>query len=145
MIRRPPRSTRTDTLFPYTTLFRSSPTERLGQRRPCGPPLTFDEKTIALQLRQHRLGARDLEGAGLLDVEGFHHAVVHHHGEALRAGAEADAGGVEFQAERLGEGSVAVGQQLHLFADLLVHAPGITPEASVDPTAGAGVSPFVLE
>src|SRR3546814_14293026 len=25
MLRRPPRSTRTDTLFPYTTLFRSSP------------------------------------------------------------------------------------------------------------------------
>src|SRR3546814_7103685 len=25
MIRRPPRSTRTDTLFPYTTLFRSMP------------------------------------------------------------------------------------------------------------------------
>src|SRR3546814_8391208 len=30
MIRRPPRSTRTDTLFPYTTLFRSPP----GRRRP---------------------------------------------------------------------------------------------------------------
>src|SRR3546814_11644630 len=29
MIRRPPRSTRTDTLFPYTTLFRS----RRGDRR----------------------------------------------------------------------------------------------------------------
>src|SRR3546814_8956395 len=29
MIRRPPRSTRTDTLFPYTTLFRS-------HRAPCG-------------------------------------------------------------------------------------------------------------
>src|SRR3546814_3780075 len=28
MIRRPPRATRTDTLFPYTTLFRSA--------RPCG-------------------------------------------------------------------------------------------------------------
>src|SRR3546814_3368013 len=28
MIRRPPRSTRTDTLFPYTTLFRSPPCER---------------------------------------------------------------------------------------------------------------------
>src|SRR3546814_1204321 len=26
MIRRPPRSTRTDTRFPYTTLFRSEPT-----------------------------------------------------------------------------------------------------------------------
>src|SRR3546814_13701482 len=32
MIRRPPRSTRTDTLFPYTTLFRSSdPRRRRGQ------------------------------------------------------------------------------------------------------------------
>src|SRR3546814_14616757 len=28
MIRRPPRSTRTDTLFPYTTLFRSDPSDR---------------------------------------------------------------------------------------------------------------------
>src|SRR3546814_4366238 len=28
MIRRPPRSTRTDTLFPYTTLFRSSVAEK---------------------------------------------------------------------------------------------------------------------
>src|SRR3546814_4194242 len=35
MIRRPPRSTRTDTLFPYTTLFRSkttSPTLRVPSR-----------------------------------------------------------------------------------------------------------------
>src|SRR3546814_9289347 len=31
MIRRPPRSTRTDTLFPYTTLFRSA------QSRPLSP------------------------------------------------------------------------------------------------------------
>src|SRR3546814_6068467 len=30
MIRRPPRSTRTDTLFPYTTLFRSCPPEDCG-------------------------------------------------------------------------------------------------------------------
>src|SRR3546814_11953929 len=29
MIRRPPRSTRTDTLFPYTTRFRSGPREAL--------------------------------------------------------------------------------------------------------------------
>src|SRR3546814_17030250 len=33
MIRRPPRSTRTDTLFPYTTLFRSQP-GRAGDRPP---------------------------------------------------------------------------------------------------------------
>src|SRR3546814_2554256 len=30
MIRRPPRSTRTDTLFPYTTLFRSDVEQHLG-------------------------------------------------------------------------------------------------------------------
>src|SRR3546814_15002446 len=35
MLRRPPRSTRTDTLFPYTTLFRSPP---LRARWPVVPP-----------------------------------------------------------------------------------------------------------
>src|SRR3546814_3889874 len=33
MIRRPPRSTRTDTLIPYTTLFRSPPPARGGPPR----------------------------------------------------------------------------------------------------------------
>src|SRR3546814_12742585 len=33
MIRRPPRSTRTDTLFPYTTLFRSKTVHDLYLRR----------------------------------------------------------------------------------------------------------------
>src|SRR3546814_14404668 len=33
MIRRPPRSTRTDTLFPDTTLFRSAPPETYEQYR----------------------------------------------------------------------------------------------------------------
>src|SRR3546814_1317691 len=32
MIRRPPRSTRTDTLFPYTTLFRSRADEQAGEQ-----------------------------------------------------------------------------------------------------------------
>src|SRR3546814_6078530 len=38
MIRRPPRSTRTDTLFPYTTLFRSSTRQK---RRISNPPLSI--------------------------------------------------------------------------------------------------------
>src|SRR3546814_19858730 len=42
MIRRPPRSTRTDTLFPYTTLFRSRAQQQLGE--------IDDTLTIALQL-----------------------------------------------------------------------------------------------
>src|SRR3546814_12824239 len=36
MIRRPPRSTRTDTLFPYTTLFRSRIGEDLQRREMFG-------------------------------------------------------------------------------------------------------------
>src|SRR3546814_1534770 len=35
MIRRPPRSTRTDTLFPYTTLFRSPCASISGTTAPC--------------------------------------------------------------------------------------------------------------
>src|SRR3546814_1291288 len=36
MIRRPPRSTRTDTLFPYTTLFRSQIISNAGKARATG-------------------------------------------------------------------------------------------------------------
>src|SRR3546814_2025111 len=39
MIRRPPRSTRTDTLFPYTTLFRSPRALRVRPRRRVLRPL----------------------------------------------------------------------------------------------------------
>src|SRR3546814_13950826 len=46
MIRRPPRSTRTDTLFPYTTLFRSCEllraVERFGRRRRPTVEVTLD-------------------------------------------------------------------------------------------------------
>src|SRR3546814_8489300 len=43
MIRRPPRSTRTDTLFPYTTLFRSARelAARLGLRGPTRSDIPF--------------------------------------------------------------------------------------------------------
>src|SRR3546814_8221591 len=38
MIRRPPRSTRTDTLFPYTTLFRSDQSSRQSGGQSAGGP-----------------------------------------------------------------------------------------------------------
>src|SRR3546814_17477227 len=44
MIRRPPRSTRTDTLFPYTTLFRSLVALRLGAGGHCGPFRPFPRR-----------------------------------------------------------------------------------------------------
>src|SRR3546814_18486294 len=50
MIRRPPRSTRTDTLFPYTTLFRSvHPHEPKAEKHPCKYSGVFDLKYQAHQ------------------------------------------------------------------------------------------------
>src|SRR3546814_18127238 len=42
MIRLPPKATRTDTLFPYTTLFRSQVLERLGIDRGAVAPWAED-------------------------------------------------------------------------------------------------------
>src|SRR3546814_14371474 len=64
MIRRPPRSTRTDTLFPYTTLFRSVPAKatapaKVGQyhlirsrpsnHKPLGSSLVSDSNAQAVR------------------------------------------------------------------------------------------------
>src|SRR3546814_20310158 len=61
MIRRPPRSTRTDTLFPYTTLFRSAALE-----------LAQDGEDLVggalLHLRHHRGGGASHEA--LADSQG---------------------------------------------------------------------------
>src|SRR3546814_9984885 len=66
MIRRPPRSTRTDTLFPYTTLFRSVLTEHFGGKWPfwLSPrqvlvvpvALTFLDYAREVQQRLHESG-----------------------------------------------------------------------------------------
>src|SRR3546814_10158408 len=61
MIRRPPRSTRTDTLFPYTTLFRS-----LTATEPDGSPLFLISK---LALHTKNLGA-DARASLLIDATG---------------------------------------------------------------------------
>src|SRR3546814_8333883 len=61
MIRRPPRSTRTDTLFPYTTLFRSAGEARRGllvlRRKPrrqdlqlVATAMSLDDRTRTWQL-----------------------------------------------------------------------------------------------
>src|SRR3546814_21097760 len=62
MIRRPPRSTRTDTLFPYTTLFRSC----RGRAREAGD-------------RQPRIGAREAFGTRLLEIETARRAAAQPH------------------------------------------------------------------
>src|SRR3546814_10967094 len=85
-IRRPPRSTRTDTLFPYTTLFRSWPgNRRRGDRRGL--------RALRLRLRAgtaETLCQPDLHDGVLRYRAQQHPALVHHehlrqsrHGGAL--------------------------------------------------------------
>src|SRR3546814_16542509 len=60
MIRRPPRSTRTDTLFPYTTLFRSLPRSARGGMILEAP--TFDA-TLYVAERMREWDRRDIFAA----------------------------------------------------------------------------------
>src|SRR3546814_6271152 len=66
MIRRPPRSTRTDTLFPYTTLFRSYPTLDWAQLQDQGARIrtatgnTNTASESSNNWTQHKLGMVDL-------------------------------------------------------------------------------------
>src|SRR3546814_18905076 len=57
MLRRPPRATRTDTLFPYTTLFRSREFEIV--RREIGQPRIHDRERRLLEavVRMPEIGA----------------------------------------------------------------------------------------
>src|SRR3546814_12290800 len=81
MIRRPPRSTRTDTLFPYTTLFRSDITDQKARQSELYERATRDTLTKLLN-RSHFLdvGAQEFERArrfaeplsvALFDVDHF--------------------------------------------------------------------------
>src|SRR3546814_16422827 len=72
MIRRPPRSTRTDTLFPSTTLFLSAFAEA---RRLHGDPVTIDEAVPHLSprrlecLRWAAIGRTDEQIALIMDAK----------------------------------------------------------------------------
>src|SRR3546814_14262895 len=86
MMRRPPISTRTDPLFPYTTLFRSvglsGESGRLAEMQRHGNPLVLEDRAVmrggearegrarAVQRRLRHLGAEDpsVGGAALQPV-----------------------------------------------------------------------------
>src|SRR3546814_10931101 len=80
MIRRPPRSTRTDPLFPYTTLFRSKAThfghdrsiEFLVAEGAAYPRLQLRLAIVPRQIPDRSFFRRDLivEPKGVLPVEG---------------------------------------------------------------------------
>src|SRR3546814_5428193 len=63
MIRRPPRSTRTDTLFPYTTLFRSHrPPSASPLRSANGDPMIVVDDVYKRYRTEHGPGKWVLEG-----------------------------------------------------------------------------------
>src|SRR3546814_6053689 len=63
MFRRPPRSTRTDTLFPYTTLFRSARFARLssGKLRTNGHKRFGSAQLTKLRINRFGFGSPGLE------------------------------------------------------------------------------------
>src|SRR3546814_19614413 len=89
MLRRPPRSTRTDTLFPYTTLFRSHAAillvgqdRRALQRRAQDLPVDAD-LTVGAD-RDHRLVVREAavyQLAGARDIVALDPGVVAAHSQ----------------------------------------------------------------
>src|SRR3546814_1523276 len=62
MIRRPPRSTRTDTLFPYTTLFRSiAPMQRANTRQQFGGIERLAHEIIRAQIERSEEHTSELQ------------------------------------------------------------------------------------
>src|SRR3546814_5447255 len=71
MLRRPPRSTRTDTLLPYTTLFRSQETAQSFRLHGADQPGVIFQVLYCLNLVQ-------------IGLEGRHTHVYHLHGVGIR-------------------------------------------------------------
>src|SRR3546814_15273391 len=126
MGRRPPRSTRTDTLFPYTTLFRSLLRVRRGAA--AADPLQARPRPPALcRQAQHPAAAARVAGAGL------RRARAHERDERADAG---DGG--------LGEGRPSL--KFHRHAEpvsaSMTRTPGRTPRVirgqAMDPETSSG-------
>src|SRR3546814_2952636 len=122
MIRRPPRSTRTDTLFPYTTLFRSADAPSVAsasEHRQLQQELLLreaSEKRLRVALNQYKRSAADFEQFAyaashdlqtpLNNVAGFARLLQQRYGEALD-------GDARLYVSQIGEG-VQQTQQLEI-------------------------------
>src|SRR3546814_3923115 len=72
MIRRPPKSTRTDTLFPYTTLFRSVVAAILNRRGSLGPaPGKRSRGELVLEALDHADALTAAEALAELDPRAY--------------------------------------------------------------------------
>src|SRR3546814_19311312 len=94
MIRRPPISTRTDTLFPYTTLFRSVAVQ-VDRMVPGGVVGELEHAGPAVLEREHRIhdvarGGDTVDGPDPAVLHALHHAAhaSHHRSEERRVGKE---------------------------------------------------------
>src|SRR3546814_9226178 len=70
MIRRPPRSTRTATPFPYTTLFRSSPGRGIGRAAELAAGVQLGEDQLDPRQAGPRLGVDRDAAAVVADLDG---------------------------------------------------------------------------
>src|SRR3546814_18268793 len=93
MLRRPPRSTRTDTLFPYTTLFRSEIAESADWRRVCATAVLCDpmgEGEVLYHAKVVASGPPQRDGSWRNVSQKFNHP------QAKLAQADPEIGGLRF-------------------------------------------------
>src|SRR3546814_1718676 len=86
MNRRPPRSTRTDTLFPYTTLFRSNARTRNMDAFHSGKATTL----VATDVAARGIHVDDVALVVHVDPPTEHKAYLHRSGRTARAGSAGD-------------------------------------------------------
>src|SRR3546814_10897441 len=85
MIRRPPRSTRTDTLFPYTTLFRSASAPTLLLLNSLGTDFAMWDQVVPLLCDSFRVLRMDTRGHGASDAPEGDYTIAELAAAALRS------------------------------------------------------------
>src|SRR3546814_7777962 len=103
MLRRPPSSTRTDTLFPYTTLFRSGHHHPLGRAGPDSPRQALehapgrDQSPFAVGVGEPcgRIGHDEVGGQGKLQPSGVTRTLNGHDQGLRKTGETIDDAGLE--------------------------------------------------
>src|SRR6056297_1310650 len=129
MIRRPPRSTRTDTLFPYTTLFRPPRRAAPRRRRARQPRPTRRPRTAARSRFEHAAPAAGRRGRRYPGRRGpvprRRTCCRHDHRrrsfpmtEVVPAGSGLDASAVDRWLGEHGEGLIALRRNLHAHPEL---------------------------
>src|SRR3546814_4355777 len=132
MIRRPPRSTRTDPLFPYTTLFRSTAVKYSRDKGAVYVTVRVEDSMVVLLVRDNGLGISEAD-----QEQVFTEFFRSNNPEALhQPGTGLGLAIVQRTVQRHG-GTIAVSSELGKGTTFTVTLPAATEAALADPAAGS--------